>query len=96
VFEDVRERLGDEVVRRPLYGFRCSPARLDKELDRERDARGQRREGRGQTAIAERGGMNAASEITQLLQRLLWPSWRWMTINGTPSRAISTAWAGRG
>jgi hypothetical protein len=26
---------------------------------------------------------------------LLCPSWRWMTISGTPSRAISTAWACR-
>jgi aromatic-L-amino-acid/L-tryptophan decarboxylase len=26
---------------------------------------------------------------------LVWPSWRWMTISGTPSRAISTAWACR-
>src|SRR4051812_24827363 len=29
------------------------------------------------------------------MPRLLWPSWRWMTISGTPSRAISTAWACR-
>src|SRR5829696_780552 len=34
------------------------------------------------------------------MPRLLWPSWRWMTISGTPSRAISTAracrsWCGR-
>src|SRR5829696_7526477 len=29
------------------------------------------------------------------MPRLLWPSWRWMTISGTPSRAISTAWAWR-
>src|SRR5215218_5923032 len=29
------------------------------------------------------------------MPRLLCPSWRWMTINGTPSRAISTAWACR-
>src|SRR5215207_7131929 len=25
------------------------------------------------------------------MPRLVWPSWRWMTISGTPSRAISTA-----
>src|ERR671935_2804460 len=29
------------------------------------------------------------------MPRLVWPSWRWMTISGTPSRAISTAWAWR-
>src|SRR3954468_22743626 len=29
------------------------------------------------------------------MPRLVWPSWRWMTISGTPSRAISTAWACR-
>src|SRR3954471_14287362 len=29
------------------------------------------------------------------MPRLLWPSWRWMTMSGTPSRAISTAWAWR-
>ena len=28
-----------------------------------------------------------------MIARLLWPSWRWITISGTPSRAISTAWA---
>ena len=27
------------------------------------------------------------------MPRLLWPSWRWMTMRGTPSSAISTAWA---
>src|SRR5215217_2418456 len=27
------------------------------------------------------------------MPRLLWPSWRWMTISSTPSWAISTAWA---
>ena len=26
---------------------------------------------------------------------MLCPSWRWMTISGTPSRTISTAWAWR-
>src|SRR5215207_6002858 len=30
-----------------------------------------------------------------VMPRLVWPSWRWMTISGTPSRAISTAWAWR-
>ena len=30
-----------------------------------------------------------------MMPRLLWPSWRWMTISGTPSRASSTAWACR-
>jgi len=29
------------------------------------------------------------------MPRLLCPSWRWITISGTPSRAISTAWAWR-
>src|SRR3954462_6003185 len=29
------------------------------------------------------------------MPRLVWPSWRWMTISGTPSRAISTVWAWR-
>src|SRR3954447_25286154 len=29
------------------------------------------------------------------MPRLLWPSWRWMTMSGTPSCAISTAWAWR-
>src|SRR4051794_82616 len=29
------------------------------------------------------------------MPRLVCPSWRWMTISGTPSRAISTAWAWR-
>jgi hypothetical protein len=29
------------------------------------------------------------------MPRLAWPSWRWMTLSGTPSRAISTAWAWR-
>src|SRR4051812_9820281 len=29
------------------------------------------------------------------MPRLLWPSWRWMTMSGTPSRAISTACAWR-
>jgi hypothetical protein len=29
------------------------------------------------------------------MPRLVWPSWRWMTISGTPSRAISTACAWR-
>src|SRR4051794_21014416 len=29
------------------------------------------------------------------MPRLVCPSWRWMTIRGTPSRAISTAWAWR-
>src|SRR5215208_6163629 len=29
------------------------------------------------------------------MPRLVWPSWRWMMISGTPSRAISTAWAWR-
>ena len=29
------------------------------------------------------------------LRLQLWPSWRWMTISGTPSRASSTAWACR-
>ena len=29
------------------------------------------------------------------MPRLLGPSWRWITISGTPSRAISTAWAWR-
>src|SRR5512144_332034 len=29
------------------------------------------------------------------MPRLVCPSWRWMTINGTPSRAISTACAWR-
>jgi hypothetical protein len=29
------------------------------------------------------------------MPRLLWPSWRWMTISGTPSRASSTACACR-
>src|SRR5215218_10294455 len=29
------------------------------------------------------------------MPRLVWPSWRWMTIGGTPSWAISTAWAWR-
>src|SRR3954466_4651107 len=28
------------------------------------------------------------------MPRLLWPSWLWMTMSGTPSCAISTAWAG--
>src|SRR5829696_4608386 len=28
-----------------------------------------------------------------VMPRLVWPSWRGMTISGTPSRAISTAWA---
>jgi hypothetical protein len=28
-----------------------------------------------------------------VMPRLVWPSWRWMTISGTPSRAISTACA---
>ena len=32
---------------------------------------------------------------TDVMPRLLCPSWRWMTISGTPSRAISTAWAWR-
>src|SRR5829696_6755284 len=26
------------------------------------------------------------------MPRLVWPSWRWMMISDTPSRAISTAW----
>src|SRR4051812_8475448 len=30
-----------------------------------------------------------------VMPRLAWPSWRWMTLSGTPSRAISTAWAWR-
>src|ERR687898_260862 len=30
-----------------------------------------------------------------VMPRLVWPSWRWMTISGTPSRAISTACAWR-
>src|SRR3954468_16430136 len=29
------------------------------------------------------------------MPRLLWPSWRWITMSGTPSCAISTAWAWR-
>src|SRR3954464_4227309 len=29
------------------------------------------------------------------MPRLVCPSWRWITIRGTPSRAISTAWAWR-
>src|SRR5687768_16512876 len=29
------------------------------------------------------------------MPRLVWPSWRWTTISGTPSRAISTACAWR-
>src|SRR5215213_2494688 len=29
------------------------------------------------------------------MPRLLCPSWRWITISGTPSRAISTAWTWR-
>src|SRR3954468_6389980 len=29
------------------------------------------------------------------MPRLLWPSWRWITMSGTPSWAISTAWAWR-
>src|SRR5215210_4327189 len=29
------------------------------------------------------------------MPRLVWPSWRWMMISGTPSRAISTACAWR-
>src|SRR5512144_1138590 len=29
------------------------------------------------------------------MPRLLWPSWRWITISGTPSRASSTACACR-
>jgi len=29
------------------------------------------------------------------MPRLLYPSWRWMTISGTPSQATSTAWAWR-
>jgi hypothetical protein len=69
VLEDVRERLGDQVVRRHLHRFRRSPPGLDEELDRERRSRGQRRERRGETAIAEDGRMDAASEVTQLLQR---------------------------
>src|ERR671935_216983 len=31
----------------------------------------------------------------EVMPRLVWPSWRWMTISGTPSRAISPAWAWR-
>ena len=30
------------------------------------------------------------------MPRFAWPSWRWMTLSGTPSRAISTACAWRG
>jgi hypothetical protein len=30
---------------------------------------------------------------TDVTPRSAWPSWRWMTFSGTPSRAISTAWA---
>jgi hypothetical protein len=30
-----------------------------------------------------------------VIPRLLWPSWRWITVNGTPSCAISTACACR-
>src|SRR5215207_7012913 len=29
------------------------------------------------------------------MPRLVWPRWRWIMISGTPSRAISTAWAWR-
>src|SRR5215208_2389983 len=30
-----------------------------------------------------------------VVPRLAWPSWRWITLSGTPSRASSTAWAWR-
>src|SRR5215218_5934295 len=32
-------------------------------------------------------------EEIEVTPTLLWPSWRWMTVSGTPSWAISTAWA---
>jgi hypothetical protein len=37
----------------------------------------------------------APSRPCEVMPRLLYPSWRWMTIRGTPSWAISTAWACR-
>ena len=39
--------------------------------------------------------VESRSAGTDVMPRSLCPSWRWMTISGTPSRAISTAWAWR-
>jgi hypothetical protein len=40
------------------------------------------------------GGIDSV-EIDRRPPRLTWPSWRWITLRGTRSRAISTAWAWR-
>jgi threonine dehydrogenase-like Zn-dependent dehydrogenase len=40
-------------------------------------------------------GVVDALQVIEVMPRLLWPSWRWMTISRTPSRASSTACACR-
>jgi hypothetical protein len=37
--------------------------------------------------------LSMPSRYTDVIPRFACPSWRWMTLSGTPSRAISTAWA---
>ena len=69
VLDDVRDRLGDDVVRGRL-DRRGQPLRGQVELDRQRRPRGQAFERRAQAAVGEHGGMDAARELAQLLERL--------------------------
>ena len=48
----------------------------------------------GVDGVDDLGAVDAL-RMMEVMPRLVWPSWRWMTISGTPSRAISTAWAWR-
>src|ERR671932_750714 len=41
------------------------------------------------------GVVDPLADRVEVTPRLVWPSWRWITFSGTPSRAISTAWAWR-
>ena len=71
VLGDVGDRLGDEVVGRGLDGLGQAFVGHVVDLDRQRRAVRERREGGGQAAVGEDRGMDAAGQLAQLLERVL-------------------------
>ena len=71
VTHGVRQRLGDDEVRRRLHRRRRALVQLDVEPDRERRARDERRERRVEPAVGEDRRVEPAREVAQLGDRAL-------------------------
>ena len=70
VLADVRERLGDDEVRRALDGRRRPSVEVDRDAHVQRRPARERRDRRLEPAVGEHRRVDAARQVAQLLERL--------------------------